>query len=101
VVQLAIRCHRRDADVEAWLEREVERVRSESPDGAVVLSRLTRDGATTGWLVELELDEEAPLLHGQRLADWLTDMRLLGLGPTLLAPREMGISTGRDAHSHP
>ena len=39
-----------------------------------------------GWLFELELDEDEPLLAGHRLADALRDMRLLGLQPTLLAP---------------
>jgi hypothetical protein len=39
-----------------------------------------------GWLVELELDEGEALLTGDRLADALRDMRLLGLQPALLAP---------------
>jgi hypothetical protein len=37
-----------------------------------------------------ELDEDEPLPAGHRLADALRDMRLFGLRPTLLAPREGG-----------
>jgi hypothetical protein len=63
-----------------------------APHGTVRLSRLTQGGPSTdleiGWLIELELADEEPLLAGQRLADALRDMRLLGLEPTLLAPRD-------------
>ena len=66
-------------------------LRAEAPHATVRLSRLTegRPGADldVGWLLELELAEGEPLLAGHRLADSLRDMRLLGLQPTLLAPR--------------
>jgi hypothetical protein len=98
MVQLAIRCHPRvpvsvSADeLERWLERQVSDLRAAAPHGTVRLSRLTqgRPGADldVGWLVELELAEGEPLLAGHRLADALRDMRLLGLQPTLLAPRD-------------
>jgi hypothetical protein len=96
MVQLAIRCHpcvSVSADeLERWLEQQVRELRAEAPHGTVRLSRLTegRPGADLepGWLVELELAEEEPLLAGDRLADALRDMRLLGLQPTLLAPRD-------------
>ena len=95
MVQLAIRCHPRvpvSADeLERWLEQQVNELRAEAPHATVRLSRLTqgRPGAEldVGWLVELELAEGEPLLAGHRLADALRDMRLLGLQPTLLAPR--------------
>jgi hypothetical protein len=95
MVQLAIRCHPRvpgSADeLERWLEQQVNELRAEAPHATVRLSRLTqgRPGADSdvGWLVELELAEGEPLLAGHRLADALRDMRLLGLQPTLLAPR--------------
>jgi hypothetical protein len=95
MVQLAIRCHPRVPvsvdDLEGWLELEVDELRASAPHGTVRLSRLTqgRPGADldVGWLVELELAEDEPLLAGHRLADALRDMRLLGLQPTLLAPR--------------
>jgi hypothetical protein len=95
MVQLAIRCHPRvpvSADeLERWLEQQVNELRAEAPHATVRLSRLTqgRPGADldVGWLVELELAEGEPLLAGHRLADALRDMRLLGLQPTLLAPR--------------
>jgi len=96
MLQLAIRCHpcvSVSADeLDRWLEQQVRELRADAPHGTVRLSRLTqgRPGADLepGWLVELELAEEEPLLAGDRLADALRDMRLLGLQPTLLAPRD-------------
>jgi hypothetical protein len=96
MVQLAIRCHPcvpvEADDLEVWLAREVEDLRAAAPRATVRLSRLTQSRPDTdldvGWLVELELEEGEPLLAGPRLADALRDMRLLGLGPTLLAPRD-------------
>jgi hypothetical protein len=96
MVQLAIRCHPRvpvSADeLEGWLERQVDELRADAPRGIVRLSRLTQGrldkGLDVGWLIELELDEREPLLAGDRLAEALRDMRLLGLQPTLLAPRD-------------
>jgi hypothetical protein len=96
MVQLAIRCHPRvpvSADeLEHWLEQQVHDLRAEAPQATVRLSRLTQGapGADLeiGWLVELELAGDEPLLTGHRLADALRDMRLLGLQPTLLAPRD-------------
>jgi hypothetical protein len=96
MVQLAIRCHPcvpvAAEELERWLERQAHDLRAQAPQAIVRLSRLTqgRPGADldNGWLVELELDEGEPLLAGHRLADALRDMRLLGLQPTLLAPRE-------------
>lgn len=95
MVQLAIRCHPRvpvSADeLEHWLEQQVHDMRVGAPHATVRLSRLMQGapGADLeiGWLVELELAEDEPLLAGHRLADAMRDMRLLGLQPTLLAPR--------------
>ena len=96
MLQLAIRCHpcvSASADeLDRWLEQQVCELRAEAPHGTVRLSRLTqgRPGADLelGWLVELELAEDERLLADDRLADALRDMRLLGLQPTLLAPRD-------------
>lgn len=96
MVQLAIRCQPRvpvSADeLRGWLELEVHELRKAAPHGTVRLSRLTQGGPSAdlevGWLIELELADEEPLLAGQRLADALRDMRLLGLEPTVLAPRD-------------
>jgi hypothetical protein len=103
MVQLAIRCHPcvpvSAGELEGWLERQVYELRAAAPHGAVRLSRLTQAGPsadlTIGWLVELELDEGEPLLAGPRLHDAVTEMRLLGLQPTLLAP--YGAPTNRRA----
>jgi hypothetical protein len=91
MVQLAIRCQPRvpvdDNELEQWLEHQVTELRAGAPHGTIRLSRLTQGlPSAIGWLLELELAEEEPLLAGDRLADALTDMRLLGLQPTLLTP---------------
>jgi hypothetical protein len=94
MVQLVIRCHPRvpvsGDDLERWLEGPVKELRADAPRGIVRLSRLIqgRDAdLDVGWLIELELDEGEPLLETDRLAEALRDIRLLGLDPTLLAPR--------------
>ncbi len=96
MVQLAIRCHPcvpvPADELEHWLEQQVHHLRAAAPQATVRVSRLTQraPGADLeiGWLIELELAEDEPLLAGHRLADALRDMRLLGLQPTLLAPRD-------------
>jgi hypothetical protein len=104
MVQLAIRCHPgvpvSIEELETWLEGHVDELRSEAPHATIRLSRLTQRGPradlSIGWLVELELAEADPLLSGQRLAYSLRDMRLLGLQPTLFAPRDVS-TNGRVA----
>jgi hypothetical protein len=94
MVQLAIRCVPwapvGTEDVERWLGEEIEELRRLAPDGTVRLSRLSQEGPNAhvdiGWLIELELAEDQPLLAPPRLANALRDMRLLGLDATLLAP---------------
>jgi hypothetical protein len=94
MVQLAIRCHPLvpvSADeLERWLEEQMGDLRAEAPLGIMRLSRLSQGPPSSncdiGWLVELELAADEPLLAGDRLGDALRDMRLLGLQPTLLAP---------------
>ena len=95
MVQLVIRCHPRvpvsSDDLQRWLKRQVEELRADAPRGIVRLSRLTQGedaDLDVGWLIELELEEGQPLLEPARLAFALRDMRLLGLEPTLLVPRE-------------
>jgi hypothetical protein len=94
MVQLAIRCHPRvpisSDELEGWLEIEVKDLRAQAPHATVRVSRLTQGlpdaHLDIGWLIELELDPDEPLLAGDRLSEALRDMRLLGLKPTLLAP---------------
>jgi hypothetical protein len=91
-VQLAIRCQPRvpvsPDELEGWLELEVKELRSLAPHATVRLSRLSQGACDSqlniGWLIELELEPNAPLLAGDRLSRALRDMRLLGLQPTLL-----------------
>jgi hypothetical protein len=98
MVQVAIRCHPR-APVSAeelgnWLEREVGELRAEAPQGTVRLSSLTQHlpnaDLDIGWLLELEMPEDDPLLRGRRLTAVFRDMRLLGLTPTLLVRQVPG-----------
>ena len=94
MVQFAIRCLPRvpvaTTDLEHWLEQELNDLRSVTPQGTIRLSRLTQELPTSevgiGWLIELELPEDEPLLGWDRLASVLRDLRLLGLQPTLLVP---------------
>jgi hypothetical protein len=94
MVQLAIRCHPRvpisSDELEGWLEIEVKDLRAQAPHATVRLSRLTQGPPNAhldiGWLIELDLAPDEPLLAGDRLPQALRDMRLLGLQPTLLAP---------------
>ena len=101
MVQLAIRCHPcvpvSAEELEGWLEHEVSDLRLQAPHGTIRLSRLTQGPPSAhldiGWLIELELAEEEPLLAGDRLADALRDMQLLGLQPSLLAPTARGAAS--------
>jgi hypothetical protein len=91
MVQLTIRCQPRvpvsAEELEEWLEHEVSELRAQAPRGTVRLFRLTqRLPSSIGWLIELQLADEEPLLGDDRLAEAITGMRLLGLQPTLLAP---------------
>jgi hypothetical protein len=94
MVQLSIRCHPfapvSADELEQWLERQVSHLREEAPQGTIRLLRLTQErpdaSLVIGWLLELELPEDEPLLARDRLADALRDMRLLGLQPTIFAP---------------
>jgi hypothetical protein len=104
MVQLTIRCHPRvpvaAEELERWLCEQVEGLRGEAPRGTVRLLRLTQELPSVdigiGWLLELDVPEDDPLLDEHRLADVLRNMRLLGLQPTLLAPQELSAwSTGQ------
>jgi hypothetical protein len=104
MLQLAIRCHPcvpiSADELEPWLAKQLDELRADAPHGTLRLSRLTQGapdlGLENGWLIELDLPEGEPLLAGNRLANALRDMRLLGLQPTLLAPQD-GRTNGRAA----
>jgi hypothetical protein len=88
MAQVTIRCQPRVPvaadEVERWLEHQVGKLRAEAPHATIRLSRLTQGLPNAiGWLIELELGDDEPLLAGNHLDDALRDMRLLGLRPTL------------------
>jgi hypothetical protein len=99
MVQITIRCHPRvpisSDELEQWLEQQVDGLRAEAPQGTIRLSRLTQglpsSDVDIGWLLELDLPAEDPLLERNRLAEALRDMRLLGLQPTLLTPLDVSV----------
>jgi hypothetical protein len=94
MAQFAIRCLPRvpveGEELERWLERELEELRRDIPQGTIRLSRLTEPLPTTevgiGWLVEFDLPEDQSQHDRGRLASVLGDLRLLGFQPTVLAP---------------
>ncbi|MBS1676488.1 MAG: hypothetical protein JST08_03795 [Actinobacteria bacterium] len=77
-----------------WLEGKVAQLQAGHPPVPVRLARLVQDLPTStvedGWLIEVQLDGGRP---GHRadplpapLEEILSDMRILGLDPTLLVP---------------
>ena len=94
MAQFAIRCLPRvpvaGEELERWLERELEELRHDIPQGTIRLSRLTDPLPTTevgiGWLIEFDLPEHQSQIDRGRLASVFRDLRLLGFQPTVLAP---------------
>jgi hypothetical protein len=94
VTELAIRCRAPDQESAVRFEQRLGQKRASSPilmtDGTVRVSRLVpalvtvRAGA--GWLLEFVLRQEESLLDWQCLAATITDLRLLGLEPTIMVP---------------
>jgi hypothetical protein len=94
MVHIAIRCHPsvpvHAGDLEEWLDAQLDRRRVQIPGATVRMSRLTQQLPSgdmhLGWLIEVDLPDE----HGPRakrvMNEALTDMRLLGFHPTMLAP---------------
>jgi hypothetical protein len=105
MLKLAIRCHPgvpvESDELERWLTAQVTELRTGAPRAIIRLSRLTQhfpsSDAAIGWLLELEMPEESPLLSKGRLTNTLADMRMLGIEPTPLTPLEspnpLGLST--------
>jgi hypothetical protein len=94
MVQFSIRCHRfmpvEAEELERWLEAQAGELRTAAREGTVRLSRLTQDlpshEVRIGWLLEVEVPEAERARTRDRLLEAVTDMRLLGLQPTLLTP---------------
>jgi hypothetical protein len=87
---IAIRCHPYAPvavdEIESWLEREIAHVREEVSGATVRLLRVSQDlpsgDQALGWLIEFDVDRS--FLNGERLAAILSEMRLLGIQPTVL-----------------
>jgi hypothetical protein len=94
MTQIAVRCRAKDRGSGVRFEQWLEQRRAASPilmtDGTVRVSRLCPAVVTVrgggGWLIEFELRREESQLDWQDVAAMVTDLRLLGLEPTILAP---------------
>lgn len=94
MTEIAIRCQAPDHEAAVRFEQWLGQKRADSPalmtDGTVRVSRLTPALVTVrgvvGWLIEFELREDESLIDWQCLAALVTDLRLLGLKPTVLVP---------------
>jgi hypothetical protein len=79
---------------EHWLGQKHASSPIPMTDGTVRVSRLGPALVTVragmGWLLEFELRQEESLLDWQCLAALITDLRLLGLEPTILTPPSPG-----------
>lgn len=92
-MQVAIRCHPYAPvaadELEEWLAREVDEIRTAAPDATVRLMRLSQAFSTgrvaVGWLIEVEHANGEAALTERQLDSVLRDMGLLGLQPTVLA----------------
>jgi hypothetical protein len=98
MARITIRCHPLTPaphdDLEVWLEERTAHLRDTHPRAIIRLSRLSQDLPTgelaIGWVLELDSGDISRSNGDTDLADALsdtvTDMRLLGLQPTALAP---------------
>jgi hypothetical protein len=94
MIQITIRCHPLApvsvTELEAWIESQVTELRTLVPHGTVRLSRLIQElpnvDLSIGWLLELEMPADEPFLGQGGLVRLASDMRMLGLQPTLLSP---------------
>ena len=106
--QLAIRCQPPGPvpkkEVEHWLEDEVERLRAGTPHASFRVHRITAtemtESAGIGWLIELDATCGGEPLDGERVDAVLRDLRLLGLGPTLLGKLENDDSLAHPGEQH-
>jgi hypothetical protein len=98
MTEISMRCRAEDHEAALRFEQWLGEKRAASPilmtDGSVRVSRLTPALATVRggarWLIEFELQEDGSPIDWQSVAALVTDLRLLGLAPTVLIPR--GIS---------
>jgi hypothetical protein len=97
MAQIAIRCHPSipvdAADLEDWLQAQVEQLRAEARPATLRLARLTQPRPSgqkhVGWLLEVEVPD-GHVRASRQLVETIRDMRLLGFQPTVLAPAESG-----------
>jgi hypothetical protein len=94
MTRLAIRCRAPDQESAVRFELWLGRQHASSPilmtDGTIRVSRLAPALVTVragvGWLLEFEFRQDESLLDWQYLAALITDLRVLGLEPTILTP---------------
>lgn len=103
MTEISIRCHAKDEEAAVRFEQWLGQKRAASPismtDGTIRVSRLApaivtvRSGA--GWLIELEPHEDESPVDWQCVSALVTDLRLLGLDPTVLTPQGTFVRPGR------
>ena len=97
MLQFSIRCHPSvpvtTDELEEWLELQLEKLRDDAPNATMRLSRVTQGlpsgSVEVGWLIEFEGPDAERAVTDRHLTEILTDMRLLGLQPTVLAPVDL------------
>jgi hypothetical protein len=100
VFELTILCHPctpvAPSELEDWLQGQVDRLRASPPELIVRFCRLSHElpesEIAAGWLIQVELIGESRRDRGQLsdvLADVVTDMRFLGMQPTVLVPLDI------------
>jgi hypothetical protein len=102
MAKLTIVCHpytpASPEDLETWLRSELDQLREAAPQAIIRLSQLSQDLPDSqieiGWLIEFESEEDSVLDHehlAKAITDMCTDMRFLGLQPSLLSPHELSV----------
>jgi len=97
MVKFAIRCQRAvptdTEELDRWLEQRMRALRSGAPTGTLRVSRLNQGMPSgpvdIGWLLEFELPESELPFIDEPLSAAVSDMRLLGFQPTVLAPADV------------
>ncbi|HET8565858.1 MAG TPA: hypothetical protein VFL77_05230 [Solirubrobacterales bacterium] len=90
--QIAVRCHPfapvAAEELQRWLTAEIDRLRDIAPEAAIRLLRLSQPGPEAeievGWQIEIGVAPPVPPIDDRSLNELLSDLRLLGVQPSVL-----------------